>query len=346
MDAAVGMMEASAKAEARYQKYLSMGMTGGILILVVLGRMFGLTHLMDEIHLLRDRLKAVAGGDFTQRLAIDWEDDEVGEAFGAYNRLLDQQSSTVRGIQSQAGQVASASEELSATADEIGGNTQTTRQRVEDLSGSAQEVNNVVQDVANNIQTVSQSAQQATETTQGGQQAVQRAEKRLDELKGSTGRVTEMTATIEAIAKKTDLLALNAAIEAANAGEHGKGFAVVADEVRKLAEQTSDATGQVNNIVAELGSQTDASVQAMTQVRTTMDDALSAISHTSESANQIAAAAEELSATMSETSENMGEMGSSMDQVADSVGQIQEAARQLEGLAQELQSSLNQYRVQ
>jgi methyl-accepting chemotaxis protein len=345
MDAAVGMMEASAKAQARYQKYLSMGMTGFILILVVLGRMFGLTHLMNEIHLLRDRLKAVAGGDFTRRLTIDWEDDEVGEAFGAYNQLLDQQSQTVQGIQNQAGQLASASEELSSTADEINRNSQTTRQRVEDVSGSAQEVNSVVQDVANNIQTVSQSAQQATETTHGGQQAVKRAAQRLDQLKESTGRVTEMTAAIESIAKKTDLLALNAAIEAANAGEHGKGFAVVADEVRKLAEQTSSATGQVNEIVDELGNQSDASVQAMDQVESTMGEVLQAIEHTSETANQIAAAAEELSATMAETTDNMGEIGSNVDHVADSVSQVEEAARQLEGLAHELRSALDQYRV-
>jgi methyl-accepting chemotaxis protein len=271
---------------------------------------------------------------------------EMGSLARSFNQFIQNLRNTFKDYRSQTSQIAAASEELTSTAEQIKQNADSTSQRVEQVSGSAQEVNNVVQDVANNIQEVSDSASKTTQTTKEGQEAVNQAAQRINNLKDSSDRVREITATIEAIAKKTDLLALNAAIEAANAGEHGKGFAVVADEVRKLAEQTSDATGQVNNIVSDLQGHSDESVSAMDQVQSKMDEVLSAIEHTDQAANQIAAAAEELAATMSETTENMGEISSNADQVAESVSQIDDAATQLADLASDLQHSLELFRLE
>jgi methyl-accepting chemotaxis protein len=259
--------------------------------------------------------------------------------------MLGHQCGLLAGVQEQAAQVAASSEELTATADEISRNAQTSSQRVEEVSGSAKEVNNVVQEVAENINQVSTTASEATRITRQGIDTVEDASGKLHGLKQASDRVEEIMETIQAIAKKTDLLALNAAIEAANAGEHGKGFAVVADEVRKLAEQTASATYQVNEIISELQDQSDASVGAMGEVQERMGRILSHIQQNDETANRIAASAEELAATMNETTESMGHISENVEQVTGSVGQIEGAAQQLGELATSLRAKVDQFRI-
>jgi len=68
----------------------------------------------------------------------------------------------------------------------------------------------------------------------------------LADLKQPLAQVAKVAESIDAIAKQTNLLALNATIEAARAGDAGRGFAVVAGEVKALANQTSEATSEID----------------------------------------------------------------------------------------------------
>ncbi len=83
-------------------------------------------------------------------------------------------------------------------------------------------------------------------------ESVKRIEQKLGGLDNALRRVSKVSQEIATIAHQTRLLALNATIEAARAGEAGKGFGVVAGEVKALSQQTSDATGHIEETVREL----------------------------------------------------------------------------------------------
>ncbi len=92
-------------------------------------------------------------------------------------------------------------------------------------------------------------------------------EKKLKGLCDPARQVSAIVGTISEIAARTNLLALNAAIESIRAGEHGRGFALVADEVRNLAEQATDATREISNLMDSMQLATQESIRGIERER-------------------------------------------------------------------------------
>ncbi len=129
-------------------------------------------------------------------------------------------------------------------------------QNVAETTDRMEELSTSINEVVRAISEISQQAQQLAQTQEMTTNSANEVKKFADETQ-------EVSKFIKWVADQTNLLGLNAAIEASRVGEHGKGFAVVANEVRKLADNSSKATGNIENTLSKMKEAVDSIIKQM-----------------------------------------------------------------------------------
>jgi methyl-accepting chemotaxis protein len=125
------------------------------------------------------------------------------------------------------------------------------------IAAAARAMREVSTGTAATVQSSQQTIDASLADIHGLVEGVTVIESQIGALKSALAHVSRVSEEISQIARQTQLLALNAAIEAARAGESGKSFAVVAAEVKNLSAKTAQATGQIEQTLAQLTKQTE-----------------------------------------------------------------------------------------
>jgi methyl-accepting chemotaxis protein len=342
----------------------------GILVMLGSGLLIGLLslwlvnrNLIDPIRKLIDYVTQLSRGRLAERVANDRQ-DELGNLAAAANTLRDFLAETFTQLQRSASDLDSASGELNAIATTMAGGTNEQFNRTDQVATAMNEMSATAQEVARHAADAARAADDADQSAQQGEKVMQSTIHSITRMRGEiantaevirrleadSGRIGKVLEVIRGIAEQTNLLALNAAIEAARAGEAGRGFAVVADEVRNLAQRTAESIIEINQIIQNVQTgavdaaqaiesgqtRSDESVEQVTQAGAMLERITHAVEAIRDMNRQIATAAEEQTSVAEDISRNLTEITSIASTNLNSVQRTESASQNLHGLSGQL----------
>lgn len=241
--------------------------------------------------------------------------------------------------------LATAIEEMSYAAAEIGSNTVLAADEVNASQAAATQLTHTISHVTQSLdQTLTAFAQ------------IRQQVGRLDQ---DSQQIASVVAVITAIADQTNLLALNAAIEAARAGEQGRGFAVFADEVRQLAGKVQLATRDIASVIQgilqlsqhltqssegceSIANTTKHEAQSMQQQVDQIDGRLVQLKQLMA---QTATAAEEQTSVSATLARGISSLSAAAEENSTAISEVASSTRGLLGLATELGTAVGQFKV-
>ncbi len=270
-------------------------------------------HMLKPLHEADAVIAELSKGNFTVYSQGDYRGEHarlhetLNRTISDFNRLLGQISSLSRQINDGVAQIAENNETLAHGA---------TRQ-----AASIQQISSAIEELTNKTHHNSENANQANDLvrktrsyTESGNARMHEMLNAMNEISGSSEKISKIINSIEEIAFQTNLLALNAAVEAARAGVHGKGFAVVAEEVRNLAQRSARAANETTELIG---------------------DTVSKVQNGTKIANETAGALEQISGQISKVSDLVQEITHSSREQTENIVEIQSSIREIDGVTQE-----------
>ena len=264
-------MPSSEYYEARRDQTIVVSLSMLIIFCILL---FMINHMVDSkivtgINHISNLMKDIAGGNFGITVnehgnpefemlseSINKMVANISQNIRENEQLLEHQkedmernNTLIKNVKKACMDLNSVSGETLDNADDIYNGTGEQEKAVEDLKKTMEQL----------VEELEQSASASVNITKATGNSVKeiiQTQAKLELLKDSMQKTSEMSTAIEkiigeinSIAQRTNMLSLNASVEAARAGEMGRGFSVVAEQIGELASRSAQAAKETNELI-------------------------------------------------------------------------------------------------
>lgn len=296
-------------------------------------------------------LKLVEQGDLSARISVTKNQrDEFNQLKQAINISCANLGTLVEGVKTNSQKLSSNSGELDTSITQLGRHQSEVMDQTQLLASATEEVSVTTQEISHSLEHVASISRASAESAQAGGEIIvdtiasfeevgvilEHATSHIEQLEQASQKVDSVMEIINGIAEQTNLLALNAAIEAARAGEQGRGFAVVADEVRSLAVRTVQAVEEISGTIDTMKNESAQVIQFIERSDSSMQlgreqggQAKSALELILSKAQETSAQTEVIFASVKELATTSQSMASSMAQINESMAELEQGNQSL-----------------
>ncbi|ANN78304.1 methyl-accepting chemotaxis protein [Bordetella flabilis] len=334
------------QAEHRFGLVLTAVAAGGVLalLLVLATYVFLRRRVVRPLAGAAAHFDRIAAGDLTQHVDVQ-STNEIGVLYAAMKRMQESLTRTVSAVRRGVDEINIGAREISAGNTDLSSRTEQQAASLEETAASMEELASTVKQNAENARQANQLAGSASDVAERGGSAVAEVVSTMQEISGSSRKISEIVSVIDGIAFQTNILALNAAVEAARAGEQGKGFAVVAGEVRSLAQRSAQAAKEIKALIEDSVSKVGAGSQQVERAGATMQEIVASVKRVTDIMGEISAASEEQSSGIDQVNRAVSQMDEVTQQNAALVEEAAAAAGSLQEQAQRLAEAVAVFKI-